>query len=310
MSRLDRLKKQHPDLNISLIDIISYLDPTDSYKYVEFLIKNFKSDNDYYSSNKDEFMGYMGVFLFGSGEIETLNEFERHSRSNRIKIKDISKYNNFLELSEAVDLAQEIENRKKLEKEIIKIYEDNTWFVITPLSFQASKIYGSNTKWCVTQENYWVNYLSTHRLIYVINKNTGSKIAFSRNFMLDKNKRTRGNEIQAWNEEDKEIDPMSIIDIPDEIFLIIKKELQTLKTTGELTGIKNNTLLTTFDSFHGTINTDGDTNQMIISDENLRNVNVTYRTMNNNFNSRFWDLINHPEPWWYNRNTDSSDDLP
>ena len=35
-------------------------------------------------------MGYMGVFLFGSGEIETLNEFERHSKANRIKNKDIS----------------------------------------------------------------------------------------------------------------------------------------------------------------------------------------------------------------------------
>ena len=88
MSRLDRLKEQHPDLNISLIDIISFLDPTDSYKYTEFLIKNFKNDSDYYSSNKDEFMGYMGVFLFGSGEIETLNEFERHSKANRIKIKE------------------------------------------------------------------------------------------------------------------------------------------------------------------------------------------------------------------------------
>jgi len=98
MSRLDKLKEQHPDLNVSIIDIISYLDPTDSYKYLDFLIKNFKNDNEYYSPNKEEFMGYMGVFLFGSGEIGTLNEFERHSRSNRIKNKDISSYNNFLEL--------------------------------------------------------------------------------------------------------------------------------------------------------------------------------------------------------------------
>ncbi len=85
MNRLDRLKEQHPDLNVSLIDIISFLDPTDSYKYTEFLIKNFKNDSQYYSTDKYEFMGLMGVFLFGSGEIETLNEFERHSKANRIK---------------------------------------------------------------------------------------------------------------------------------------------------------------------------------------------------------------------------------
>ena len=228
MSRLDRLKEQHPDLNISLIDIISFLDPTDSYKYIEFLIKNFKNDSDYYSSNKDEFMGYMGVFLFGSGEIETLNEFERHSKANRIKNKDISQYENFLELNTAVELAKEIENRKKLEKEILKIYEDDTWFILTPLSLEASKVYGANTKWCVTQEKYWYQYLTSHRLIYVLNKKTDTKIAFSRNFSIEKS--------QAWDQLDKEVDPMSINFIPDELFLKIRKELQEDKRTGDLIG--------------------------------------------------------------------------
>jgi hypothetical protein len=230
MSRLDRLKEQHPDLNISLIDIISFLDPTDSYKYTEFLIKNFKNDSDYYSSNKDEFMGYMGVFLFGSGEIETLNEFERHSKANRIKNKDISQYANFLDLNESVVLAQEIENRKKLEKEILKIHEDDTWFILTPLSFEASKVYGANTKWCVTQEKYWNQYLTTHRLIYVLNKKTDTKIAFSRDFLKEK--------FQAWDQLDKEVDPMFINFIPDELFLKIRKELQKDERTIDLTGIK------------------------------------------------------------------------
>jgi|688.fasta_scaffold00190_87 hypothetical protein len=253
MNRLERLKQQHQDLDVSLIDIISFLDPTDSYKYLEFLIKNFKNENDYYSPNKEEFMGYMGVFLFGSGEIETLNEFERHSKANRIKNKDISSYNDFLELHEVVKKAEEIEKRKRIEKEIIKIHEDDIWLVLTPLSFESAKIYGSNTKWCVTQEKYWVDYLSTHRLIYLINKENGWKMAFSRNFRLNNGRRSFGNEVQAWDQQDKEQDPMSIENIPDEIFLKIKKELQIYKTTGELCGIKNETLLTTSDSFHGTI---------------------------------------------------------
>ena len=226
MSRLDRLKEQHPDLNISLIDIISHLDPTDSYKYTEFLIKNFKRDSDYYSSNKDEFMGYMGIFLFGSGEVETLNEFERHSKANRIKIKDISQYKNFLELNEAVKVAEEIENRKKIEKEILNIHEDETWFILTPLSFEASKVYGTNTKWCVTQEKYWNQYLTTHRLIYVLNKKTDTKIAFSREF--------RNEKFQAWDQQDREVDPMFIDFIPDELFLKIRKELQKNERTIDL----------------------------------------------------------------------------
>ena len=229
MSRLDRLKEQHPDLNVSIIDIISYLDPTDSYKYIEFLIKNFKRDSQYYSPNKEEFMGLMGVFLFGSGEIETLNEFERHSRANRIKQKDISQYTNFLELNDVVKAAEEIENRKKLEKEILKIYEDDTWFILTPLSFEASQVYGANTKWCTTQERYWEQYLATHRLIYVLNKKTDTKIAFSRDFIKGK--------FQAWDQLDKEVDPMFIDFIPDELFLKIRKELQKDERTIDLTGL-------------------------------------------------------------------------
>lgn len=232
MNRLDRLKEQHPDLNVSLIDIISFLDPTDSYKYTEFLIKNFKNDSQYYSTDKYEFMGLMGVFLFGSGEIETLNEFERHSKANRIKNKDISQYTNFLELNNEIKVATEIENRKKLEKEILKIYEDDTWFILTPLSLEASQVYGANTKWCVTQEKYWKQYLITHRLIYVLNKKTETKIAFSRDF--NKNK------FQAWDELDKEVDPMFVNFIPDELFLKIRKELQEDKTTGDLIGWGDN----------------------------------------------------------------------
>ena len=229
MSRLDRLKEQHPDLNVSLIDIISYLDPTDSYKYIEFLIKNFKRDSQYYSPNKEEFMGYMGVFLFGSGEIEALNEFERHSKANRIKQKDISQYSNFLELNESVVLAQEIENRKKIEKEILNIHEDDTWLILTPLSFEASKVYGANTKWCVTQEKYWNQYLTTHRLIYVLNKKINTKIAFSRDYRNDK--------FQAWTADDSEVSPMFIDWIPDELFLKIRNELQKDERTIDLTGL-------------------------------------------------------------------------
>jgi hypothetical protein len=175
-------------------------------------------------------MGYMGVFLFGSGEIETLNEFERHSKANRIKIKDISQYSNFLELNESVVLAQEIENRKKIEKEILNIHEDDTWFILTPLSFEASKVYGANTKWCVTQEKYWNQYITTHRLIYVLNKKTDTKIAFSRDF--------KSNKFQAWDQLDTEVDPMFIDFIPDELFLKIRKELQKDERTIDLTDIK------------------------------------------------------------------------
>jgi hypothetical protein len=297
MSRLDRLKEQNPNLNISLIDIITALDPSDSYKYTEFLIKQFKNHNDYYSPNKDEFMGYLGVFLFGPNEITVLNEFERHSKANRIKIKDISQYSNFLELNESVVLAQEIENRKKIEKEILNIHEDDTWLILTPLSFEASRVYGANTKWCVTQEKYWIKYLSTHRLIYVINKKTDTKVAFSREFSTEK--------FQAWDQLDNEVDPMFIDFIPDELFLKIRKELQEDKTTGDLINWGDNT---------ATIRRISDYPKLItpsnIVEEYLRiwgstttNSDVTVNPINND--SRSTTISNHSD---FLKNY--SDDLP
>ena len=43
----------------------------------------------------------------------------------------------------------------------------------------SSSVYGANTKWCTTQEKYWYQYLTSHRLIYVLNKKINTKIAFS-----------------------------------------------------------------------------------------------------------------------------------
>jgi hypothetical protein len=176
-------------------------------------------------------------------------------------------------LNNEIKVATEIENRKKLEKEILKIYEDDTWFILTPLSLEASQVYGANTKWCVTQEKYWKQYLITHRLIYVLNKKTETKIAFSRDF--NKNK------FQAWDELDKEVDPMFVNFIPDELFLKIRKELQEDKTTGDLIGWGDNTsTIRRISDYPGVMtydNTDG-----IIS---INGTNGEITTINNNSRS-------------------------
>ena len=65
---------------------------------------------------------------------------------------------------------------------------------------------------------------------YVLNKKTDTKIAFSREFSTEK--------FQAWDQLDKEVDPMFINFIPDELFLTIRKELQKDKRTIDLTDIK------------------------------------------------------------------------
>jgi hypothetical protein len=222
MSRLDRLKEQHPELNTSVMDVIVKLDPTKTYKYTEFLVKKFK---EFYGDYDDWVIG-LGMEMMGSENMESLNEFEIHAKANRITNPDISQYKDFGEISIAVEEADEKVKLKELEKQVIKLYDSDEWSVVIPLSYEASKIYGANTKWCTTQEKYWEDYYKTYKLIYIQNKKTNDKYAVSRHWADDK-------KIQAWMSNDDETNPM-LLPIPSEIMSIIICEVNKTDTVFEL----------------------------------------------------------------------------
>ena len=218
MSRLDKLKEQHPDLNISIIDVIAKVDPSDSYKYTEFLIKWFKEMYD------DKL--YLGIELIGEENVVVLNEFEKHSKCNRIEKKDIGQHKSFTSLKIEVEKADEIVKLKELEKQTKKIYDDGDWLAIIPLSFEASKSYGSNTKWCTTQENHWDRYIKNYKLIYLIQRSSDVKYAISA-------KKDSETEIQAWLDNDDEVSPM-LLDIPFELFMACNTEIKKNETNLKL----------------------------------------------------------------------------
>lgn len=222
MSRLDRLKEQHPELNVSVMDVIAKLDPTKTYKYTEFLIKKFKEFyNDY-----DDWMIGLGMEMMGSENMESLNEFEIHVKANRITNPDISQYKNFNQINNAVIEAEEKVRLKELEKQVIKLFDDDEWSVVIPLSYEASKTYGANTKWCTTQERYWNEYYKTYKLIYIQNKKTNEKYAVSRHWEDNK-------KVQAWMSNDDESSPM-LLPLPIEVMSVILCEVNKVETIFEL----------------------------------------------------------------------------
>ena len=222
MSRLDRLKEQHPELNISVIDVIAKIDPTNTYKYTEFLVKKFK---EFYGDYDDWSIG-LGLEMMGSENMGFLNEFEIHAKANRITNPDISQYDDFNQIEAAVKEANEKVKMKELEKQVIKLFDNDEWSVVIPLSYEASKTYGANTKWCTTQERYWIDYMKTYKLIYIQNKKTNEKYAVSRHFEDSK-------KIQAWMSNDDETNPM-LLPIPSEIMSIIICEVNKTDTVFEL----------------------------------------------------------------------------
>lgn len=222
MSRLDRLKEQHPDLNVSVIDVLSKIDPSSTNKYMEFLIKKFK---EFYGDYDDWAVG-LGIEMMGSENMDALNEFERHAKANRITNPDISTYKDFAQISSAVNEAEEKVRLKELEKQVVKLYSDDEWSVVIPLSYEASRVYGSNTKWCTTQERYWNDYIKTYKLIYIQNKKTNEKYAVSRHWEDEK-------KLQAWLSNDDETSPM-LLPLPIEVMSIVIREVNDNKTIVEL----------------------------------------------------------------------------
>lgn len=226
MSRLDKLKEQHPELNITVIELIRMIDPTDTYKYCDFLIKRLKL---WYS--KTDIQYGLGVDLFGEDNIKTLNEFEKHCNAKRIEKNDISSHEDFKSLEVEVKKAEEIVRLKELEKQTKKLFENNEWLVLIPLSFEAAKLYGTNTKWCVTQERYWDDYIDNYKIIYVINRITNVKFAISRDKTDDK-------DLKAWLADDTETSPL-LLGLPQEIWSVVIPELQKEESITDLNGDKS-----------------------------------------------------------------------
>ncbi len=224
MSRLDKIKEQNPELNVSLLDIITSVEPTDSYKYVQFLVKVLK-DEYLKKGNYDAFYKGICITLFGYDNLSSLVDFEKHSRANRIEKPDIGTYRNFEDITTAVKKADDIVRLKEVEKQVKKLYETDTWLVLIPLSYEASKVYGSNTKWCTTQQQHWNNYRSRYKLIYIINKRTNGKWAVSCD--------SHGGAVQGWLANDKESSPFNF-PLPPDIFGILAEEVQKSETVDDL----------------------------------------------------------------------------
>jgi hypothetical protein len=107
--------------------------------------------------------------------------------------------------------------------------------VLTPLSYEASKTYGANTKWCVTQESHYKRYQNTHRIFYILSKKSNEKYAVSRGYEDSK-------DIQAWLADDTETSPM-MLPLPFDVMGKIIEEVRKTKEELSLSLITKDTIL-------------------------------------------------------------------
>lgn len=249
MSRIEQLKKQNPSYTIEIIDIINNL--FDKVKYTELSVNLIKTKRQGYSRSSEDIINEMvaeygqdreiltsksyeeltNIFrvlgdYFGYHDFNTIQKFIELNERNLIKENDLSKFKSFEDLELQVSLAELKLIDKDLEKQVIKLYETDEWLVLKPMSFLASRKYGSNTKWCTTQENnpdYYLRYSRRGILIYCMNKVTGEKVAAFKNIDTSYDRET-----SFWNMIDNRIDSIES-GLPVEVMDVIKSEFT--KTT-------------------------------------------------------------------------------
>ena len=258
MSRLDELKKQYPELNVTMFDMMNRLDTSKSYKYLPLMCKIFGSKfnpkklwgkvdypggmleiqamliNKGISTDElnDGEMYYMANYLaehFSSDTYSTLKEFMNYMDKGHIENKDVSTYKDLDDVRGAVTLASMKELTKDLEGQVIKEYEDERWVIVRPLTFSASAKYGASTRWCTTyqkEKNYFEKYWRRGILVYFINKQTGYKFAGYKGIDGD-------SEFSFWNAEDSRVDYLDI-DADDYLFPIVRKIFKSEQTNKNL----------------------------------------------------------------------------
>ena len=255
MSRIEELKKQHPNYALSAIDIFKMISPNQTNKYVEMLIKldkstEYKQPGDHRARLINEMTTEWGLdynyletldletllFLVNSvnslmnGKIRLFTKFASYNERKLIENNDVTTYSSWEELEQAVALADVKSLDKKLEKEIKKVYEDDTWLSLRPLSLEASMKYGANTKWCTTTESgqYYARYSARGILIYNINKKTGYKVACFKN--LDQ---AFDNEFSWWDVTDKKIEVLDS-EAPSAVLEAIRNEIKNTSVANQL----------------------------------------------------------------------------
>ena len=254
MSRIDELKKQHPVYAMSAIDIYKMISPNQTNKYIEMLIKVDKNEPKYRDEHRSEMIQVMvgwGIdynyletfdletlsFVFNSlsnlmspSRISAFTKFASLNERKLIENNDVTSYSSWDEIGQAVSLAEVKLIDKALEKQIKKVYEDDEWLSLRPLSLEASMKYGANTKWCTTTESgqYYARYASRGILIYNINKKTGYKVACFKNLSPE-----HDNEFSWWDVTDKKIEALES-EAPTTVLEAIRNEIKTTTVSNQM----------------------------------------------------------------------------
>jgi hypothetical protein len=227
MAKLKELRD--PKYVIDFVDICAEIDPSDTHKYVPFILKLIEEyinqvKKDYHSDTFKDIK-------------ELIADFHELSERNQIQNKDIYSYESFEELENIVKEGKsKITESQIKQRETTILYDDDDCLVVRPLSVRSSRLYGSSTKWCTSSERddytqHFNRYAGMGVLVYYINKkkdplkNKYAKVAFHNETDFKEK-----HNITLWDVEDHQLNNSEMFlvvgpEIPLNIYQIIQQEL-------------------------------------------------------------------------------------
>lgn len=183
-------------------------DPSSTKKYSEWMVKQMIGLGDpiTYSlaDNVNLFIELIEKFHKSASSITPEDIDDAASMSSLVKAdklriapKDINKYDSIWALQAVLWAISKRKKQKEKEKEVknesVKIYEDDRFLIVEPLSHGASCYYGQNTKWCTTSKDdtrYFDKYTKEGSLYYIIDKKSSNNIFGKMALLVRPNGRT------------------------------------------------------------------------------------------------------------------------
>ena len=264
MTKLKKFKETVPPwMNLSLIDVLEMIDPSNTNKFLPMLTNivdsSFKNRVGNWGEDTIEFIRRIetisphlkGTFdvsdpslvysfwalleRIPNNELDSLVDFIELYEKHQIPGVDINQIKTLNEIESVVNLINIKNIGKEFSKQTYVDLDTEKWLVIRPLTYESSLKYGAHTKWCTAAKNnpyQFFRYTEEGVLVYCINKETGYKLAF--HMFREGNKFY---DISFWNSIDERIDSLSA-EIDFDVYQLIKNIYTSseTKTNKELGG--------------------------------------------------------------------------
>ena len=264
MTKLKKLKETVPPwMNLSLIDVLEMIDPSNTNKFLPMLtnivdssfknrVGNWKEDTIEFIRRIETIAPHLkGTFDISdpsliysfwtlleripNNELDSLVDFIEMYEKHQITGVDINQIKTLNEIESVINLINIKNIGKEFSKQTYVDLDTEKWLVIRPLTYESSLKYGAHTKWCTAAKSnpyQFFRYTEEAVLIYCINKETGYKLAF--HMFRDGNKFY---DISFWNSVDDRIDSLSA-EIDFDVYQLIKNIYTSseTKTNKELGG--------------------------------------------------------------------------